>query len=547
LPNFFGIDRFDTILDSDLAPSASNSEAFVSASLSTGGRFQRRPEGQPSNPKRRRLNTRIRRGRFFLSRFRQIRLPLTSSILLDSNPAPSNAQSLLVKEFERHRSASEEFPPVIPLETIRSAIKAFIDSLQSHSKLRVCSCCGVFCPSSDTMTLDNGEPCLRELKRVGLDRCGCESGVWSFCKSCYADVLRSKVPKFSSLNLVNVVMCGDYPAILEDLTLVEECVIARRHPVGSILKLRPGNRQSPSNYYALYGHIIVFPQEPGTLLQILPSPTLRFQDIIKVFWVGKLQPSPDDLKPFLKIRKHQVLAALLWLVTHNRYYHDLTINHSLLSSWPAEFIPEQISANITYIEVSDHTEREGYVANLETGNFENDLQATTSEIFPDNDARFSSGSICTDINGERVNCDLHLLNTLTSVLEKANGNPDDVSSDLGSDFEDMRCDSDNESTNIQPPEHPSRPGETSNYIRYGCTDSTALSNSWEDPQYFATAFPTLFPTGLGGHLDERSVKVSLEAFGKWALSHHSRRQVIPLSSLLLYHRAVLEIRFCFPC
>ena len=123
----------------------------------------------------------------------------------------------------------------------------------------------------------------------------------------------------------------------------------------------------------------------------------------------------------------------------------------------------------------------------------------------------------------------------------------ELSSDLESDFEDMRCDSDNESTNIQPPEHPSRPGETSNYIRYGCTDSTALSNSWKDPQYFATAFPTLFPTGLGGHLDERSVKVSLEAFGKWALSHHSRRQVIPLSSLLLYHRAVLEIRFCFPC
>jgi hypothetical protein len=77
---------------------------------------------------------------------------------------------------------------------------------------------------------------------------------------------------------------------------------------------------------------------------------------------------------------------------------------------------------------------------------------------------------------------------LTSVLEKADGNPDDVSLDLESDFEDMDCDSDNESTNIQgSPEHPSRLGETSNYIRYGYTDSTALLNSWEDPQYFATA------------------------------------------------------------
>jgi hypothetical protein len=47
---------------------------------------------------------------------------------------------------------------------------------------------------------------------------------------------------YEILNSVNVVMCDDYPAVLKDLTLVEECVIARRHPVGSILKLRPGNR-----------------------------------------------------------------------------------------------------------------------------------------------------------------------------------------------------------------------------------------------------------------------------------------------------------------
>lgn len=129
--------------------------------------------------------------------------------------------------------------------------------------------------------------------------------------------------------------------------------------------------------------------------------------------------------------------------------------------------------------------------------------------------------------GYWVNGDLHLLNTLTSVLEKSDGSSDDIASDLDSDFEEMDGDFDNEFGNIQGPlEHPTRLGETSNYIRYGCTNLTTLSNSWEDPQYFATAFLTLFPTGLGGHLDERSVKVSLEAFGKWALSHHSRRYVI---------------------
>ena len=263
----------------------------------------------------------------------QLCLQLTNSIASDSTSAPSKAQALLAKEFEGHQSAAEEFPPVIPPGTIRTAINAFTNSLKLHCKRRVCSSCGVFSPSYDTMTLDDNNDFLEELKRVGLDRCGYENGAWSFCKLCYGDILRSKIPKFSALNSVNVVMCHDYPAVLKDLTLVEECVIARRHPVGSIVKLRPGNRWSPSS-------LIVFPQDPGNLLQILPSPTLRLQDIIKVFWVGKLQPSPEDMKPFFNIRKHRVLAALLWLVAHNRHYHDLAINHSLLSSWPTEFIPE---------------------------------------------------------------------------------------------------------------------------------------------------------------------------------------------------------------
>lgn len=57
-----------------------------------------------------------------------------------------------------------------------------------------------------------------------------------------------------------------------------------------------------------------------------------------------------------------------------------------------------------------------YVASPEMANFENDLQAKI-----DNEARFSSSSLYTDLNGERVNVDLHLLNTLTSVFEKSDG------------------------------------------------------------------------------------------------------------------------------
>ena len=86
------------------------------------------------------------------------------------------------------------------------------------------------------------------------------------------------------------------------------------------------------------------------------------------------------------------------------------------------------------------------MANLETGNFENDLQAAASETFADNDARFSSGSLSTDINGDRLNCNLHLLNTLSSVLAKParlakptrpNGDSANDESNLDSDIENI--------------------------------------------------------------------------------------------------------------
>jgi hypothetical protein len=82
--------------------------------------------------------------------------------------------------------------------------------------------------------------------------------------------------------------------------------------------------------------------------------------------------------------------------------HDLRINHSLLSSWPAEFIPEQISTNIPNLH--NHTEREGYVANLETG----PLRVRRLQIMRLHYLQVHFAQI----NGERVNYDLHLLNTL---------------------------------------------------------------------------------------------------------------------------------------
>ena len=135
-----------------------------------------------------------------------------------------------------------------------------------------------------------------------------------------------------------------------------DSVIARSHPLGVILKLRPNGRSSPVNYRALYGHFIVIPG----LLDILPSPELRLHDLIKVFWLGNKSPVDKDLKPFLLVRKAEVLAALRYLVEHNHLYHDVTINHSMIDDWNDNFIPRGLRDSIVCLDEPDHHEREGY-------------------------------------------------------------------------------------------------------------------------------------------------------------------------------------------
>src|SRR6202044_681202 len=65
------------------------------------------------------------------------------------------------------------------------------------------------------------------------------------------------------------------------------------------------------------------------------------------------------------------------------------------------------------------------------------------------------------------------------------------------------------------------------YIEYSLThpESDMIPRSvFHDADYFLAAFPTLFPLGSGGHKDpQRTENVSLEAWGKWTLQHHSRR------------------------
>ncbi|KAH7305354.1 hypothetical protein BKA65DRAFT_365141, partial [Rhexocercosporidium sp. MPI-PUGE-AT-0058] len=251
------------------------------------------------------------------------------------------------------------------------------------------------------------------------------------------------------------------------------------------------------------GHMIVIPQDPGPLLQILPSPELKLDNLIKVFWLGKRAPVDADLKPFLQVGKDRVLAALQYLVRHNHLYRDLTINHTMIDDWSGDFIPPEIRDNIICLGSSDHHEREGYTVGLQTGNCENDLQAAQDDVLDSDDHEaLITGSVYTDVNGERQDPNVRLIDTLRRVMA---GNS---------------CATDE---NVPPADERRLTQETLPTISYTMHGQSALMNNWEDPHYFTAAFPTLFPYGTGGHQEERILPVSLTAFAEWALNHHSRR------------------------
>jgi hypothetical protein len=84
------------------------------------------------------------------------------------------------------------------------------------------------------------------------------------------------------LNNINITFCQYYPNVLSDLILTKEYLIIRNHLIASILKLHLNGSLTLVAYNHLCDHIIILPQEPSPLLEILPSAKLCLLNKIKM-------------------------------------------------------------------------------------------------------------------------------------------------------------------------------------------------------------------------------------------------------------------------
>lgn len=170
--------------------------------------------------------------------------------------------------------------------------------------------CGVLVDPAGVLHQSDGSVCL------------------SLCTICKSALSRHKLPRFS---LANLNILGAVPPELRDLTLVEELIVARCHAKLCIVKLQDhrDDVELPTVQRGIKGHVIVFPQHPETVSEVMPAPLSDIITLVCIIFCGSTKPTLQWLKEKahpLVVRRDAVLNALRWLHTHNPLYKDVIVD-----------------------------------------------------------------------------------------------------------------------------------------------------------------------------------------------------------------------------
>ncbi|PPQ77992.1 hypothetical protein CVT26_015900 [Gymnopilus dilepis] len=156
------------------------------------------------------------------------------------------------------------------------------------------------------------------------------------CKQCNSCLHRDKIPP---LALANSTYLGPVPNELQDLTVIEEAMIARCRAKCWIVQLNSKEdgteTATPDVQRGMKGHIIVYPQRPSEISKLLPPSLDDIVTPVCVLFVGSSPPTPQWLREKanpLCVRREKVRNALAWLKSHNPLYHDVVINHPVLDN-----------------------------------------------------------------------------------------------------------------------------------------------------------------------------------------------------------------------
>ncbi|CAG8794063.1 2043_t:CDS:2, partial [Cetraspora pellucida] len=168
------------------------------------------------------------------------------------------------------------------------------------------------------------------------------------CYSCKRSLDMNKTPLFSLANT----WIGPTPPCLQGLTILEQLLIST-------------------------GYLCI------NLIQLTNQKHTHYK--VKVVFIGEGQPSEEQLKKVLHVRKHKVVIALNWLMEHNVLYKNVKLNEIILNSLLENEIPIALKAttvvvNINPEEIQHHT---GYMVDLvdNDDNYVEDKLNNEEEVF----------------------------------------------------------------------------------------------------------------------------------------------------------------------
>jgi hypothetical protein len=314
-------------------------------------------------------------------------------------------------------------------------------------------------PYDDPMPFDsdgNFEGILFDPDGIGSDDDG--DTVLLTCKTCSSSLKRGKVPR---LSIANYNYLGPVPPELQELTVIEEAMIARWRAKCWIIQLKEEDDYStPITQRGVRGHVIVYPQRPSEIAKVLPPSIDDVMTPICVIFVGSNPPTSEWLKKKAKpltVRKEKVLNALAWLKTHNPLYKDIEINASVFDGQPDETIfPFHVQ----------HVVPSGGIV------------ASTSSYVPESDI---ANSVSTTPNS---------LPVLSDILNPPASAPIPFDSVVVTNVEGHTSPNELRKAAI---DHLKMPGK--NYI--GIPHDTNPVNEFKNPALFPMIYPTLYPYGLG--------------------------------------------------
>ena len=113
------------------------------------------------------------------------------------------------------------------------------------------------------------------------------------CGQCWGCLKKERMP---DLSLANHLFLGDVPTKLRDLTMVEEAMITHCRAKLWIIQLQEQVGAPAQNaQHGMCGHVIVYPQEPDKVVNLLPPSIEDVVNLICIIFVGSSQPLKEWL------------------------------------------------------------------------------------------------------------------------------------------------------------------------------------------------------------------------------------------------------------